>query len=102
MTEQERVVGEPLPQIRAPGRPFVRLELRFRDGATYSRRWPVDDDDAPAWRGAYAVSGPVGWVMISDPRPMHDAGAIISSELGKALVAVHGYVIAVDAMEAPN
>ncbi len=98
MTEQERVVGEVLAsQVRAPGRPFVRLELWFRDGATYSRRWAVDDETAPAWRGAYAVSGPPAWAMISDPRPMRDTGAIIASELGKALVAAHGDVVAVDA-----
>ena len=103
MTEQERNVKP----VAAPAqstltRPFVRLELRFRDGTTYSRRWPVGDDGAPSWRGAYASSTPLAWATMNDPRPMHDAGAIVPSDLGRALVAAHGDVVEVDAMEAPN
>ena len=83
-------------------RPFVGLELRFRDGTTYSLRWAIDDEQAPAWRGTYASSSPLGWAVMSDPRPMRDAGRIIASQLGQALAAAHGDVVQVEAMEVPN
>ena len=103
MTEQERIGVLVAPPARSTlSRPFVRLELRFRDGTTYSRRWPAGDDDAPSWRGAYASSTPLAWATMTDPRPMHDAGAIVASDLGRALVAAHGDVVEVDAMETPN
>jgi len=103
MTEQQRIVEPVAPPAQSTlSRPFVRLELRFRDGTTYSRRWPAGDDGAPSWRGAYASSSPRAWATMNDPRPMHDAGAIVASDLGHALVAAHGDVVEVDAMEAPN
>ena len=103
MTEQARIVEPIAPPAQSTlSRPFVRLELRFRDGTTYSRRWATNADGAPAWRGAYAVSGPPAWATMTDPRPMHDAGAIVASDLGRALVAAHGDVVEVDAMEAPS
>jgi hypothetical protein len=61
MTERERICEQP-PQ-GAITRPFVRLEIRFRDGALYCPRWPIDDEHAPQWRGTYASSSPFMWAI---------------------------------------
>ena len=97
MTEREREVNaQPAQPIT---RPFVRLEIHFRDGAVYSPRWPIDDEHAPQWRGAYASSAPPGWAMLRDSRPMYEVGLLANTDLGKALIAAHGDIISAVAVE---
>jgi len=97
MTERERIREQP-PQGTMT-RPFVRLEIRFRDGALYCPRWPIDDEHAPQWRGTYASSSPLMWATMNDPRPMQDAGRIAATPLGRELIRAHGDIIQVDAVE---
>jgi hypothetical protein len=92
MTEREHI-QDPL------ARPFVRLEIRFRDGALYCPRFSVDDEHAPQWRGAYASSSPLIWATLNDSRPMSDVGLIAGTALGKALIAAHGDIISAVAVE---
>lgn len=70
MTERERINTTPALPAGPILRPFVRLEIRFRDGALYCPRWPADDEQAPDWRGTYASSAPIGWAALQDTRPI--------------------------------
>ena len=97
MTEREREVNA-LP-AQPITRPFVRLEVHFRDGTVYSPRWAADDERAPQWRGAYASSAPPGFALLRDSRPMYQVGLLASTALGAALIAEHGDIISAVAVE---
>ena len=97
MTERERE-PDALPTGTIT-RPFVRLEVHFRDGAVYSPRWAADDEHAPQWRGAYASSAPPGFALLRDSRPMYAVGLLAATDLGKALIAEHGDIISAVAVE---
>jgi hypothetical protein len=97
MTEREHEVNA-LP-AGAITRPFVRLDICFRDGTVYSPRFAADDEHAPQWRGAYASSAPPGFEMLRDSRPMYEVGLIANTVLGAALIAAHGDIVSAVAVE---
>jgi len=98
MTERERERDPALP-AQPITRPFVRLSICFRDGAVYSPRFAVDDEQAPQWRGVYASSAPPGFALLRDSRPMYEVGLLANTDLGKALIAAHGDIISAEAVE---